>query len=186
MCEPSQMGRVIINKNYYKGEHRFLNVPTKGAYTGNLTYPFFTTNAGSGQYTLLLANCNDYGRDIQLDGRSIWQSKGGYLPGDRFEEWHFYIVMMLCYAILFAWYGLSMKKHKESRIGIQSWILGTISLCLLHTFLRTADFVAWNKEGFRSDAILYTSEFLIVSLFLLARATTAIYDHVLITHVCTI
>lgn len=159
LCDNSDMGRVIIDQALFKGERRFVNIPATGKYIGNLTYPLFTTHAGSGQYTLLLANCNDYGRDVQLSGHSVWQSKGGYLPGDRFEEWQFIMFMMLSYAILFAWYGINMKKYRDSRIGIQAWILGTIFLCLLHAFLRTTDFVIWNSDGLRSDAALYTSEF---------------------------
>ena len=135
-----------------------MNIPAKGDYVGNITYPLFTTNAGSGQYTLVLANCNDYGRDIQLGGECIWQSKGGYLPGDRFDEWHFIIFMTLCYVGLLGWYGHSMKKNKDSKIAIQTWILCTIVLGLLHSIFKFADYAAWNKVGFRSDFALYTSK----------------------------
>lgn len=158
MCSETKIGRVIIDESKFKGEHRFVNIPASGSFVGNLTYPLFTTNAGNGQYTLLLANCNDYGRDVQLDGKCLWESKGGFLPGDKFEEWRFIILITLCYAVMLGWYGLSMKNHKESRIGIQMWILGTIFLGLLHSFLKSTDYAIWNNEGFRSDPALYTSK----------------------------
>ena len=147
---------MIVDSNLFIGEHRFLNVPATGDFEGHVPLPVMTTKAGSGQYTLLLANCNDFGRDVELGGQLIWKSRGGYLPGDLTDEWHFVIFLTFCYAALFGWYGYSMKSNIESTIGIQKWILCTIFLGLLQSFIETADYAKWNVTGIRSNGAMFT------------------------------
>ncbi len=154
MCSSDQLGRIIIDSAKYKGEHRFLNVPAKGDFDGSVAYPVMTTKSGNGQYTLLLANCNDFGRDVQISGEYIYKNKGGYLPGDLFDDWHFLMLLTLGYGSLLFWYGINMKQHKDSTIGIQKWILGTIFLGLLETFLAVTDYAQWNRSGYRSNALM--------------------------------
>lgn len=147
---------MIIDKGRFTGEHRHLLVPNKGEYTGTVPLPVMSSHAGSGQYTLLMSNCDDYGRDVTLDGKSIWKSHGGYLPGDLFEEWHFIIFLCFCYAGLLIWYGWSMKSNKDSTIEIQKWIIGTIALSFVQVVLEVTDYSIWNKTGIRSNSILYS------------------------------
>lgn len=156
LCSTSQVGRMIVNADKFKGEHRFVNVPEKGEFRGSVSNPVMSTHSGSGQYTLLLANCNDYGRDVEISGISVWKSKDGYLPGDLFDEWHFEIFLFICYIILLVWYSYSMKINKESIIGIQKWILGTIILGFIQVLFRTVDYSQWNAHGKRSDIVMYT------------------------------
>lgn len=156
LCSAKEAGRLIVDAGVYKGEHRFVNVPAKGEFIGTVSYPVMTTHSGSGQYTLLMANCNDYGRDVQLDGQSVWKSNGGYLPGDLFDEWHFVIFLTVCYVGLMVWYGYSMRKYKESTIGIQKWILCTVILGVLETSIESIDYMQWNNSGVRSNGTMYT------------------------------
>ena len=156
LCESEKIGRLIVDKVKFKGEHRYLLVPNKGEFKGTVPLPVMTSHAGSGQYTLLMSNCDDYGRDVQLSGKSIWKSHGGYLPGDLFEEWRFVILLSFCYAALMIWYGTSMKKNKDSTIEIQKWILCTIFLGLIQIVLESVDYAIWNHTGVRSDHALYS------------------------------
>lgn len=103
----------------------------------------------------MISNCYDYGRDIFVSGPYEWKSKGGFLPGHLFEEWHFLTFLTLFYCVFLFWYARSMSTNKNSTIGIQKWILGTIILAVVELFFRTCDYFEWNKSGFRSDNILY-------------------------------
>ena len=147
---------MIVDAQKFKGDRRYVNVPVGGDFTGTVPIPVMPTHAGSGQYSLLLANCNDFGRDMQIEGKYIWKSKGGYLPGGLFDEWNFFIFHAIMYIVLFAWYGMSMKKNKESTIGIQKWILATIFISLVQTILETFDYAMWNADGLRSFRTMYT------------------------------
>ena len=159
MCDKTYTGMMIVDPFKYKGEHRFVSVPFTGDYVGTVDKPIMTTkSSGSGQYTLIIANCNDFGRDVKVEGQYIFKSKGGYLPGAYFDEWHFITFLMVCYILLFAWYGLSMKSNRESIIQIQKWIFATICLGLVEQMLGVLDYACWNADGVRTINILYGGE----------------------------
>jgi heme/copper-type cytochrome/quinol oxidase subunit 3 len=147
---------MIIDADKYKGDHRFVSIPADGEFTGTVYKPIMRTSEGTGQYSLIMANCDDNGRDVEIDGQYVWKSKGGYLPGSLFDDWHFVIFSTLCYVGLFTWYLIGMKKNSESTIGIQKWILATIALGLVETFFQTSDYTIWNHSGFRSYKTMYT------------------------------
>mmetsp|Transcript_10800 Transcript_10800/g.20198 ORF Transcript_10800/g.20198 Transcript_10800/m.20198 type:complete len:625 (-) Transcript_10800:977-2851(-) len=155
LCTEKDFGRLIINKALFGGEHRPVTIPTVGAYEGRMNLPMMDTKEGTGQYTLVLANCNDYGRAVSLDGQYLWRSKGGFLPGDLFGEWHFITFLTLVYVALLFWYGSSMYKNKDSIIGIQKWILGTIVLGLIVLIFKGIDFMEWNQQGERVNFVMY-------------------------------
>ena len=121
--------------------------------------------AGSGKYTLLMSNCDDNGRDVELSGASIWKSHRGYLPGGLFEKWNFITVLSLCYAGLLIWYGMSMKLNRDSTIEIQKWILCTIFLSLNHIALESFDYEIWNITGTRSNSALYSCKMIVLFFF---------------------
>jgi len=156
LCDVSQLGRMIVNSETFKGEHRFVNVPASGDFDGTMTLPVMTTKEGTGQYTLLMGNCNDYGRDVEIDGEYIWKSKGGYLPGDLFDDMRFTIFLLICYGVLMYLYGSGMRKNRDSTIGIQKWILCTIAMGLLQTLFQAIDYLRWNSSGLRSNNFMYT------------------------------
>lgn len=154
LCDDSMLGRLITDDRF-AGEHRPVRVPGAGDWEGKVELPVLRTDDGTGHYTLVLANCNDYGRDINIEGQYIWQSKGGYLPGDLFNEWRFFIFALIGYSVLLYWYISNMLAYRDSTIGIQKWILGTIILCTVVMFFKSADYLMWNKGGLRNDFIMY-------------------------------
>ena len=104
---------------------------------------------------VVVANCYDYGRSIWVEGPYELKSKGGYLRGDLFQEWHFFIFFTVCYISFFCWFARSMNENKNSTIGIQKWILGTIFLGGLELFFKSCDYYAWNKSGLRTNGIMF-------------------------------
>jgi len=160
LCEESSAGRMIINAETFGGEHRPVIIPPTGDYEGSVQLPVLTAKEGTGTYTLVIANCNDYGRNVLVEGKYIWRSKGGFLPGNMFEEWHFFIFLTFCYCGVLFWYGRSMYQNKEATIGIQKWVLGTIILGLIEIFFKTVDYLKWNQDGIRDSAILYLCKYL--------------------------
>jgi len=161
LCEESQLGRLILDEDVFsgknKGEHRPVSVPGTGDWDGSVQIPHMDTiNGQSGKYTLVLANCNDYGRNVLIDGKYIWKSKGGFLPGDLFSEFHFFTFLTIAYVGLLFWYAKSMTTNKDSVIGIQKWILATIVLAAIELFFRTTDYMVWNLDGVRPDFAMYS------------------------------
>jgi Lung seven transmembrane receptor. len=155
LCEEQNLGRIIINKALFRGEHRPVTIPPVGSYEASMKLPVMDTKEGTGQYTLVLANCNDYGRDVYVDGQYLWRSKGGYLPGNLFEEWHFITFLTIGYGALLFWYGRSMYQNKDSMIGIQKWILGTVTLALIELIFKGIDYMEWNQQGMRINFAMY-------------------------------
>jgi len=159
LCEESDRGRMIINQALFGGEHRPIIMPPTGNYIAPVKLPIMNTKEGTGQYSLVIANCNDNGRNVMLDGSYIWKSKGGYLPGDLFDEWKFFTVFTLGYAGLLFWYGRSMSQNKDSTIGIQKWILGTVILGLIELIFKGVDYMEWNQQGTRINAVMYLCKY---------------------------
>mmetsp|Transcript_14806 Transcript_14806/g.21732 ORF Transcript_14806/g.21732 Transcript_14806/m.21732 type:complete len:533 (+) Transcript_14806:3-1601(+) len=155
LCNEDKVGQIIIDKTIFGGEHRPLAIAPTGDIQAQVKLPVMTTKEGTGKYTLVLANCDDFGRDVMVTGDYIWKSKGGFLPGDLFDEWHFFFFVTMGYVGLLLWYVFSMKKNKDSTIGIQKWIMGAIVLSLVELFFKTTDYTMWNQSGFRSFSVLY-------------------------------
>lgn len=156
VCEDKNIGRLIIDPEVFGGEHRPLLVPSSGEFSSGVNIPVMTTNQGTGKYTLAIANCNDFGRDMYINGKYVWKSKGGYLPGNLFDEWHFFIFFVIGYSALLFWYGKSMWNNKDATIDIQKWIVGTLVLGLFELLLKTMDYFEWNIYGVRSEFIMYS------------------------------
>jgi hypothetical protein len=122
----------------------------------------------SGDYVLVIANCNDFGLEVLALGNMEWQSVNGYLPGDMIGLMFFYGILTAIYVALALWYYCGMKIFQDAAIPIQKYILATIIIGLLEVLFRTTDFVLWNYEGMRSDGIMYTA----MSLGVLKRASS--------------
>jgi hypothetical protein len=159
ICEPSNVGRLIIDETLFHGEHRPVSILLEGNYQASVQVPVMKTNEGTGQYSLVLANCNNYGRGVLVEGEYIWKSKGGYLPGNLFEEWKFFTFFTVAYGVLLAWYGRSMKQNKDSIIGIQKWILCAIVLGLIELVFKGIDYMEWNHRGTRIDGVMYLCKY---------------------------
>ena len=167
LCENDSIGRLLVDSDKFDGEHRPVEIRRTGDNEGSVKLPVMDTMKGSGTYTLVLANCDDFGTDVIVDGEYIWRSKAGYLPGDLFDEWHFLMFLTLCYFGFLFWFARSMSNHKDSTIDIQKWILGTLALAVVEIFFKTADYLEWNSKGTRVDAVMYICKYCRYQLFAL-------------------
>uniref|UniRef100_A0A7S0XK24 GOST seven transmembrane domain-containing protein n=1 Tax=Pseudo-nitzschia delicatissima TaxID=44447 RepID=A0A7S0XK24_9STRA len=149
VCTATQYGRLIMNTEVFAGSHRLINVPDHGEWSHQLTKYGTFEETENGHYAVIFANCNDDGRNIIVEGRTIWKSRHGYLPGDLFGLMHFYAAVFLFYFALLLWYGVRMKMFEESNIPIQTWIFGTMCMGTLEIFFRAGDLFVWNEDGSR-------------------------------------
>lgn len=70
-----------MNADSFTGQHRFIDVPASGSLITNLKYGKLEEPLHSGKYVLVVANCNDDGRNVTITGEYIWKSEHGFLPG---------------------------------------------------------------------------------------------------------
>jgi hypothetical protein len=153
---PNQYGRLIVNSTAFKGQHRFISVPPSGKLDTTVKYGKLEEPENSGTYILIIANCNDEGRDVMVNGDYTWASRHGYLPGDLFGEMYFFLFLTIVYFVIALWYGIAMKYYEDAEIPIQNWIFGTIMLGLLESFFKTGDYFVWNEDGTRFWFAMYT------------------------------
>eukprot|EP00531_Pseudo-nitzschia_arenysensis_P020941 CAMPEP_0116131078 /NCGR_PEP_ID=MMETSP0329-20121206/8816_1 /TAXON_ID=697910 /ORGANISM="Pseudo-nitzschia arenysensis, Strain B593" /LENGTH=535 /DNA_ID=CAMNT_0003625489 /DNA_START=53 /DNA_END=1663 /DNA_ORIENTATION=- len=149
VCTGTQYGRLIMDTEVFAGSHRLINVPDHGEWTHQLTKYGHFEETESGKYAVVFANCNDDGRYVIVEGRTIWKSRHGYLPGDFFGLMHFYAALFLFYFALLLWYGVRMKMFEDANIPIQTWIFGTMCMGTLEVFFRAGDLFVWNEDGSR-------------------------------------
>ena len=150
----SQYGRLMIDSSKFKGNHRFVTIPAEGPVSKQIRYGKMEEKE-SGSYVVIYANCNEHGREIWVQGESVWKSKHGYLPGELYGFMFFYTIITLLYFALLLWYGVSMYVNEESRIEIEKWIFLSICLGLLEMIFRTGDYYVWNADGYRSSFIIW-------------------------------
>lgn len=149
VCTGSQFGRLIMNTEVFAGSHRLINVPDHGEWNHQLTKYGHFEETVSGKYGVVFANCNEAGRNVIIEGRTIWKSQHGYLPGDLFGLMYFYASFFLLYFAILLWYGIRMKMFEDAKIPIQTWIFGTICMGTLELFFRSGDLFVWNEDGSR-------------------------------------
>ena len=123
-----------------------------------MKYGKFEQKSGNGKYVVVFANCNDEGRPVAVEGKTIWRSRDGYLPGDLFGLMYFFAFMFFVYFGMMVWYGISMKMFEDANIPIQGWIFGTICMGCLELFFRTGDLFVWNEEGVRFWIAFYVGK----------------------------
>lgn len=156
LCSGTAYGRLILDGEIFDGKHRLITIPASGEYDNYLKYGKFEEKKGtSGKYAIILANCNDEGRPVIVEGEMEWKSKHGYLPGDLFDYLYLYAIIFCVYFGLVLWYGISMKVFEDGNIPIQGWIFVTISIGCLEMFFKTGDMFIWNEDGYRFWAAVY-------------------------------
>ena len=153
-----QYGRLIIDQDKFQGDHRVLAIPASGHVERRITDGRMDFATEEGRYVMIISNCNDYGRDLQVTGSYEFVSKHGYLPGELFGEMYFFAAITVVYFVLFLWYGLSMQCYSESRIEVQKWIILSIGLGFLETFFKTGDYFVWNEDGTRVWYAMYVGK----------------------------
>jgi hypothetical protein len=155
MCDGEKnYGRLMIDAEKFKGNHRFVTVQPSGAMSKQIRYGKVEEKE-SGTYVVVYANCNEQGREIQVTGEAVWRSVHGYLPGELYGFMWFYVFLTVVYFVLLCWYGLGMYKNEEHRIEIEKWIFLAIILGLLEMVFRTGDYFVWNADGYRSQFIIW-------------------------------
>lgn len=95
-----------------------------------------------------------------VEGHTVWKSRHGYLPGDKFGLMYFYAFIFLTYFVILVWYGISMKMYEDANIPIQSWIFATISMGTLELFFLAGDLFVWNEDGTRFWVAYYVGTLL--------------------------
>jgi len=147
MCEGGdKLGRLIIDEDIFQGEARSVSVPNEGPVKKKLKNDFFEFEQ-TGRYVVVFANCNELGREVKVEGEAIWHSAHGYLPGELFGFMYFYTLLFAVYVLLFLWYAGLMKANASSRIPIEKWILGTISVGLMELTFLTLNYWERNADG---------------------------------------
>eukprot|EP00590_Aulacoseira_subarctica_P009913 CAMPEP_0172417584 /NCGR_PEP_ID=MMETSP1064-20121228/4121_1 /TAXON_ID=202472 /ORGANISM="Aulacoseira subarctica , Strain CCAP 1002/5" /LENGTH=559 /DNA_ID=CAMNT_0013156027 /DNA_START=141 /DNA_END=1820 /DNA_ORIENTATION=+ len=156
MCTgKNDYGRLILNASLFKGSTRSITIDANGKQEIHVSSPLLSVDEGSGNYVMVMANCNDEGRTVDVAGWYSWKSKGGYLPGDLFGAMYFYIFLALVYVVLLTWYGICMAIYKEATIPIQKWIFVTLLMGVVEMFCKVGDFLLWNSNGTRFWFALY-------------------------------
>lgn len=176
LCEgEDKYGRLIVNNTLFLGTHRYVEIPATGPVSDQIRYGKIEIPDKSGRYVVILANCNDEGREVLVTGATVWKSKHGYLPGELYEFMYFYMAVTMIYFVLMAAYGWSMHKYAESRIDLEKWIFGTIIMGLLETFFRTGSFVVWNEDGTNLLTAFYIGKSATAFIFTRFNPTIAEY-----------
>jgi len=138
-----------------------MKIPNSGEFAGTIKYGKLEEPKDSGEYILVIANCNDKtGRDVEVTGQYTLKSKHGFLPGEFYGEMIFFAFLTILYFVLMLGYGISMKIYEDDGIPIQKWILCSIALGLLESFFLTGDYFVWNEDGTRFWFAMYTGIFI--------------------------
>jgi len=145
-----ELGRLIIDEDLFKGKKSSIFLPKSGDVNKTMGNPHFLAQEGDGQYALVLSNCNDSGRNVNISGPHIWKSKHGFLPANLNVEWMFYIILTILYFCLFLWFCVGMCRHRDSLIQIQKWISITILAGVLELSFHTLDYWVWDESGTRA------------------------------------
>lgn len=171
---PVAFGTLLIDPKKFKGEHRMIEVPIETLHltlgdldnsSFSLSKPKIPISQGSGDYALLLSNCNNRfynGRDISVWGTSHWVSNHGYLPGNLFQTWKLYLLSSIFHLLLLLRCSLHFKIHHHYPNKIQLYTIIVILSGMVEFILRITDFWYWNRDGHRS--LLLTTSWSTISI----------------------
>jgi len=155
VCGDDDIGTLMIDENIFDGFHRKLQVPSKPLEEFSMDDPVFNVEE-SGDYVLVIANCNDDGYGVITLGDIEWKNLGGgYLPGTEFYPMFVYGVSSAIFFVLGLWYHCGMRMFQEAAIPIQKFILANIILGFLGTAFLAIDLLVWNINGTRSNVLMY-------------------------------
>ncbi|GKY95508.1 hypothetical protein MPSEU_000512500 [Mayamaea pseudoterrestris] len=150
----ADLGRLIVDQGKLPGKKRQIPIPNSGEIAKSVNNGLIDAEE-SGNYVLIMANCDDQGRDLLLTGEAAYKSVHGFLPGELWGFLYFFGAMTIAYLVVSLWYSIMMHLNFESRIPIEKWILTTILLGLGEMVFKTADAFVWNSDGHRHIWICY-------------------------------
>jgi hypothetical protein len=155
LCQGEEnYGRLIVDAKKLPGKKRQIAIDNKGNLTMAVSNGRINEDE-SGNYVMIMANCNDGGRDVLVNGVAAYKSVHGYLPGELWGFLYFFAAMTIGYFVIFLWYSMAMHLNVESRIPIEKWILTTIGLGLSEMVFKTVDAFVWNESGYRQIWLCY-------------------------------
>jgi len=147
LCQKTQLGHLIIDNDNFVGNHRQVIIPPTG--DTHVDYSRFEEKSGSGTYVVAFANCNERGRKVIVEGKTVWKSRHGFLPGDLFGLMYFNVFLFGIYFVVFLWYAVTMKMYEDANIPIQNWVAATIFMGCMELFFKAGDLFVWNEDGYR-------------------------------------
>ena len=117
----------------------------------------FVMDDDGGYIVVLLANCDvsSSGTTIRVNGTVEFVSFAGMLQEIVDEEVPFYGLTSLAYMALFFWFAYLMHQNAESRIDLEEWIFGTISIAFAESLLRFVEFIMWRHSGHRNKFVAF-------------------------------
>jgi hypothetical protein len=65
-------GRLRIEKDIYKGQHASIEVPMEGPMRKHVKYGQFVAKFGGRNYEVLIANCDESGRKVSVEGQVLF------------------------------------------------------------------------------------------------------------------
>jgi len=154
ICKSNDIGTLMIDEKKFEGIQRKIQVPSRPLEEFKMDDPVFDVHV-SGDYVLVIANCNDDGFGIITLGTMEWKSVGGYLPGEIFYMMFVYGAATAIFLVLGLWYYIGMRMFQEAAIPIQKYILASIILGFLGTAFFAIDLLFWNINGTRSVVVMY-------------------------------
>ena len=87
ICENDKIGTMMIDHNTFEGDHRTIAVPNKPLTDFDMDEPLFDVEK-TGDYVMVIANCDDDGFGIITLGNMEWKSVGGYLVSDMVVSYY--------------------------------------------------------------------------------------------------
>jgi Lung seven transmembrane receptor len=154
LCHNASFGRLILDKDKFKGQHRFLEIPPGRKSFRDVPVPSGKLSQNkTGWYAIVFANCNDNGRLVTSEGTLVLQNTHGYLPGDYYGLCLFVIGVAATYSSLAVWYAYLMRIHESS--PIEKWVLVTVTLGALEMLALIAYYGLWNRSGYRPGVLFY-------------------------------
>jgi len=81
ICSSDHIGTMMVDHNHFQGEHRKIEVPANPLEEFSMDEPVFDVKV-TGDYFMVIANCNDDGLGVITLGNMEWKSVTGYLVSE--------------------------------------------------------------------------------------------------------
>lgn len=153
VCNTNDTPHLIVNENVMDGAVRHLELkPGNSTITPPQDAQFIA--AKGGYFIILMANCDaQNGQPITVDGDVVFVSLEQEIESIVNEDTVFYGMGSVAYLCLFFWFASLMHQHKESRIRLEEWIFGTISVGFAEVLLRSIEFLVWRQTNQRNPVL---------------------------------
>lgn len=109
----------------------------------------------TGMYNLYFMYCDPKLKEVVIEGKSIWKSPSGYLPGRMAPLMNFYGFMSLMYVILALFWFSQYAKFWREVLPLQNCITLVIALGMFEMTLWYFEYVEFNTTGIRPKGITF-------------------------------